>query len=619
MVLGRRAFDSFVGEFGEHIFEGILAGVGNLEAYFLGGFAHSEKASVDNGRVERELGRVGGRALNDDTDGVAVNVGKDYAAGLAARSLGCEGKFKLYFGTCREAGIDTVGRTLKVFGSRRDIGAVQAGAILAASEGAVAAVEHFYLECLCLSYKNRAEVNDFRSNDIRLVSAHSVCEWYGEVLSFVSAFVGSESYNGVVCAVDKLGSVGRHCHFLSLTFAESAAGRSHLYDAAPVGVGRTGGYGPCHFFSICLIRAAAECFGKLCPCLAVVVAHKAVGSRSSDICFSHTQRIAFLVAVKVDCYPESLAGSEIQLFGEGYGVSICEIGDIHVGYKRCLGDCKVAAINLNLGIHAIVSVNFDFCEVESVGVCFGIYIEPLCHRVRQGPVRIADIGIDLVIVGYFHGIFRSVVIGRHGRHRHYAITGHLAAVRTGMSYHRTNHRRGSHRECALPRAPVENTVVVIAYGELCRGFGCGCGAGHSKLGLVDCHVGTGIGGHFLDFRQFRSLAPAVHGLDCHIVLCERVQVANLVLHGVTAVVELGVGHACGESGEVAVGREGFFAVIYNVVMHIVVVRCRNCPVDDDIILSRVDSVFTYRFRGRAVAQGKSLGRVDIARTELAPH
>ena len=59
-------------------------------------------------------------------------------------------------------------------------------------------------------------------------------------------------------------------------------------------------------------------------------------------------------------------------------------------------------------------------------------------------------------------------------------------------------------------------------------------------------------------------------------------------------------------GEVAVGREGFFAVIYNVVMHIVVVRCRNCPVDDDIILSRVYSVFTYRFRGRAgVCMGES--------------
>ena len=78
--------------------------------------------------------------------------------------------------------------------------------------------------------------------------------------------------------------------------------------------------------------------------------------------------------------------------------------------------------------------------------------------------------------------------------------------------------------------------------------------------------------------------------------------------------ELGVGYRSAQSTQIVGSCKRTLAVVDDVMVHIVVRRCRNGPCERDIILSCCHSIVGYRFGSCAVAHLQGLGCIYVARS-----
>ena len=267
------ALDGLVGEAREHVFERVLAGVGETEANLHGLVAHGEGAGIDGSGLKGQLGRLGGHTLQDDAGGVTLGVGEGDGACVAAGGGGGVAHGHAHLGACGEAALHVIG-TGEVGRAAADVIVIETCSVVRAAERAEALVVHLDFDCLGLAYEQRAEVDDLGHHHLGFVAAHDVCHGHCDVVA--GGLVGGEVEVEGIGAVHYMCAVGAYLHGLGLALAHGTGGGVENHYLAPVGVGRAGGNGPCHAVGHTLVGAAAQGCRELRPCLAAVVTHVAV-------------------------------------------------------------------------------------------------------------------------------------------------------------------------------------------------------------------------------------------------------------------------------------------------------------------------------------------------------
>ncbi len=613
---GFHAFNRSVGELGEDILQGVLAGVAYGDVDTLRFTAYFEVAQVDRLRIDGNVGGIDGNAAHGECVLVARRSGEGDVAAEVTGLGGTEGNVHRRSG----AGSDCIGalRYIELVGRRCHVVAVETAPT--PLEVAVADVDQLHFESLGLTHEEVAEVDELGACEFGMIAC-DIDHHVGRSARRL-CFVGSGFEAIGVCAVDEFLTVGGESDCLRLTGTHFTRCGIGIERGTPIGILADGVHIPCH-----AVGTRSECrFCKddveLCPCGAVVATVEAVLRHIHIIEHKTGTEGIGLAGGELDNHPEARTRSEAYLLVEGDVGAVVEVVVVHSLEQCGSRDGARALIYFYCGVLAVVAAEADVRQVESVGICILVHIEVLRHGIGQLGIGLADVGEEILGVSEGCRPFIGIVFGRYNR----TLTYRHGVDVTGERHEATRHgfavdAVGRHIcgiDCRSRQRVFEHAFTGV--GDVERALAdCrlrGVDADVDAAG-AECGHRAGIGCGGLHGRHSRGLAPTVVGNECYIILCIGTKTREFVRRVVTAVVELGVGRGTAQRAEVGRCVEGRCAVIYHVVVDGAVAACGDGPLDEDIVVRSGQCKVADGFGSVAFITLESFVGIDVARAHQA--